>query len=129
MPEQISTWEMERYISQMVDIEDFIYEEIENQWTNVIKLSYKICHTNQGLYINDRLICGGQAIEIVKYILEYYQKVQNHYKNPNFKNILDPIQKHFPDRSEYQIAVVEDIHNPGELRIRKRIFRKLQDRK
>lgn len=126
MKERMTHSEVERFINQMIEIEDFLYNIIESEWTTPEILSMQL--TQSGLYLNDRLIDGFQATEIVKVLLEFYEKVQEHYKAPNFRDMLDPIEQHFPDRSEYQIAVVKDPHNSGNWRIRKRLFRRLEDR-
>lgn len=126
MKQSMSHSEVERFIQQIVEIEDFLYNEIESQWTTLPELSMKL--TQAGLYLNDRLIDDLQAGNIIKDILKFYKKVQAHYRDPDFKKMLNPIEQHFPDRSEFQIAVVDDIHNPGKIRIRKRLFRRLRDR-
>jgi len=126
MKQKMSHWEVERFINQMIKIEDFLYNTIESQWTTPEILSMQL--TQSGLYLNDRLIDGSQADEIIKSILKFYKKVQEHYRDPDFQKMLNPIEQRFPDRSEYQIGVVDDIHNPGKIRIRKRLFRQLADR-
>ena len=122
----MTQYEVDRYIQQMIEIEDEIYHFIESQWTTLENISQHL--TQAGLYLNDRLLDGSQADQIVKDIcLGFYRKVQKHYKDPNFREMLNPIEKEFPDRSKFQIAVVKDVHNPTRWIIRKRIFKRLPD--
>lgn len=123
------TIQIEKYITEMIEIEDWLYELIESQWTTVEELSMKL--TQQKLYLNDMHLSGIQATEIVKDIcFGYYRKIWLHYREPNFTDRLDEIEKYYPlhERTGHQIAVVKDPHNKGQWRIRKMLFKRLRDR-
>jgi len=116
------------YIEEMKAIEDYLYETVESQWTTLSEMSVELVQA--GLTLNGLLITGPQADELVRYFfLDYYRKVQEHYYKPNFRTeILDVVEREFPDRSDYQIAVVEHPQDRWQWRIRKRIFKRLRDR-
>jgi len=106
----------------MVAIEDFIYDTIESQWTTPEEITQKLYQAKYTL--KDRHLEYGQAEYVVRDILTFYVK----NRDPNFREEkLSPIEQRFPDRSERQIAIVDDIHNPGKLRIRKRLTKRIED--
>ena len=120
----------DRFISEMIEIEGFLFDEVESQWITLPGLSLALVQCNH-LTLNGLRIDGSQADELVRYFfLEYYRKIQEHYDKPNFRSeILDALERQFPDRSDFQIAVVKNPNNPDEWRIRKRLFKRLKDQK
>ena len=117
----------DRFVQEVLAVEAFLYEEIESSWTTPVELSHAITQYNE-LTLNGLLITGLQANELVKLCLRYYRKIQHHSHKAYFREeILDALERQFPDRSEYQIAVVRDPHNPDEWRVRKRLFARTRE--
>ena len=126
---KFSEFEVGRYITEMQAIEDFFYNSIESRWVTLPELSRLLVGASEKFTLNGKHIDGVQADELVKYFfLEYYRKVQRDYKKPNFRSeILDPIERLFPDRTEFQIAVAKHPVDREVWRVRKRVFRRLPD--
>ena len=127
---EMTEYEVGRYITEMQAIEAFLYESVDSQWTTLPELSLMLSSASEAFTLNGIRIDGFQAEELVKYFfLGFYRKVQMDYDKPNFSTeILDVIERSFPDRSEFQIAVVKDPNDSSVWRVRKRLFRRLVTR-
>ena len=116
-----------QFISEMIEIEDTLYELIENGWYTLEQISLEFSQLNCTL--NGIRLDGPQCDKLVEYFfLDYYRKYQKHYHEPDFREkYLNPIEQMFPER-KFQIAVAKHPHDNSIWRVRKRLFKRLRDR-